>query len=141
MQQLAPYLASSAPWQQDSSYSRAGTWGSTVLAAQAAADCYPASRAPARWALTDHIGCLLQKASPAASPSVAAEWTASQPQFVELTISLGARWLLVTFTAMPPPGERAALTARLAKLKEAGTDELREKAELQEALVRLVRVL
>ena len=33
-------------------------------------------------------------------------------------------------------GEKAALTARLAKLKDAGTDELREKAELQEALVR-----
>jgi hypothetical protein len=35
-----------------------------------------------------------------------------------------------------PLGEKAALTARLAKLKDAGTDELREKAELQEALVR-----
>jgi hypothetical protein len=33
-------------------------------------------------------------------------------------------------------GEKAALMARLAKLKDAGTDELREKAELQEALVR-----
>lgn len=29
--------------------------------------------------------------------------------------------------------------ARLAKLKDAGTDELREKAELQEALVRCVQ--
>jgi len=35
-------------------------------------------------------------------------------------------------------GEKAALTARLAKLKDAGTDELREKAELQEALIRWV---
>lgn len=33
-------------------------------------------------------------------------------------------------------GEKGALVARLAKLKDAGTDELREKAELQEALVR-----
>jgi hypothetical protein len=33
-------------------------------------------------------------------------------------------------------GEKSALMARLAKLKDAGTDELREKAELQEALVR-----
>ncbi|KIZ06413.1 Kinesin-like protein FLA10 [Monoraphidium neglectum] len=32
--------------------------------------------------------------------------------------------------------EKAALQARLAKLKDAGTDELREKAELQEALIR-----
>lgn len=37
-------------------------------------------------------------------------------------------------------GEKAALMARLAKLKDAGTDELREKAELQEALVRCVHV-
>jgi hypothetical protein len=35
-----------------------------------------------------------------------------------------------------PPDEVAALNARLAKLKDAGTDELREKAELQDALVR-----
>eukprot|EP00775_Hariotina_reticulata_P004745 gene4745-4995_t len=33
-------------------------------------------------------------------------------------------------------GEKAALMARLAKLKDAETDELREKAELQDALVR-----
>ncbi|WIA20274.1 hypothetical protein OEZ85_006107 [Tetradesmus obliquus] len=33
-------------------------------------------------------------------------------------------------------GEKAALAARLARLKESGADELREKAELQEALVR-----
>lgn len=38
-------------------------------------------------------------------------------------------------------GEKGALQARLAKLKDAGTDELREKAELQEALVRFVGVL
>jgi hypothetical protein len=38
-----------------------------------------------------------------------------------------------------PPGEKAALMARLAKLKDAETDELREKAELQDALVRSVR--
>lgn len=35
-------------------------------------------------------------------------------------------------------GEKGALMARLAKLKDAGTDELREKAQLQEALVRCV---
>lgn len=33
-------------------------------------------------------------------------------------------------------GEKAALMARLAKLKDAGAGELRERAELQEALVR-----
>jgi hypothetical protein len=32
--------------------------------------------------------------------------------------------------------EKQALAARLAKLKDAGTDELREKAELQDALIR-----
>jgi hypothetical protein len=38
-----------------------------------------------------------------------------------------------------PAGEKAALAARLARLKESGADELREKAELQEALVRCGR--
>lgn len=33
-------------------------------------------------------------------------------------------------------GEKAALMARLAKLKDAGAGELQERAELQEALVR-----
>lgn len=32
--------------------------------------------------------------------------------------------------------EKQAYQARLAKLKDAGTDELKEKAELQEALIR-----
>jgi hypothetical protein len=50
--------------------------------------------------------------------------------------ALYASLLPCTVCSSAVAGEKAALAARLARLKESGADELREKAELQEALVR-----